>query len=111
VLDYAAKQFDVYKEFKVSRYLTAYGLVIHPAYRGRGVATEILRARVPLIKALGLNVIVNAFTGIGSQMAAKKADYEEVFTIKYVDLKNASPRFSFLSTKTEYFKIMAVKIW
>jgi GNAT superfamily N-acetyltransferase len=82
VLDYTAKQFDVFSEFKVNRYLGSYGLVINPAYRGRGIATEMLKARVPLLKALGLNVTSNTFSGIGSQIAAKKADYEDVYVIK-----------------------------
>lgn len=84
VLDYTASQVNVYEKFKVDRFLTAYGLVINPEYRGRGIATEVLNGRVPLSKALGIRVIANAFTGIGSQKAAAKAHYEEIYSIKYV---------------------------
>jgi hypothetical protein len=47
-----------------------------------GIATEMLKARVPLLKALGLNVTSNGFTGIASQVAAKNADFEDVYVIK-----------------------------
>ncbi|KAG5684339.1 hypothetical protein PVAND_013574 [Polypedilum vanderplanki] len=110
LLDYTVKQFDVYKEFKVNSYLTAFGLCIIPAYRGKGIATEMLKARVPILKALNLSVTSTAFTGTASQIAAKKAEYETVYSIKYSDLKHISPRFNFLNTKTEYFKLMALKI-
>lgn len=40
-------------------------------YRGRGIATEMLKARRPFLEALGLKVTSTAFTGIGTQKAAK----------------------------------------
>jgi hypothetical protein len=32
-------------------------------------------------------------------------------TFRYADLKNVSPQFNFLDTKTEHYKVMALKIW
>jgi RimJ/RimL family protein N-acetyltransferase len=58
------------EKFNVNRYLTAYGLCINRAYRRRGIATEMLKARVPYLKALGLTVTGTVFTGVGSQKAA-----------------------------------------
>jgi predicted acetyltransferase len=78
-MEYTTKEVDVYKRYNVESYLGAIGLLVNRAYRGRGIATEMLRARVPLLKALGLKITVTSFTGIGSQSAAKKAGYEEVY--------------------------------
>jgi RimJ/RimL family protein N-acetyltransferase len=61
---------DIMGKFNVERYLSAYGLCINSAYRRRGIATEMLRARVPYLKAFGLKVTATAFTGTGSQKAA-----------------------------------------
>jgi RimJ/RimL family protein N-acetyltransferase len=64
------KRANTFEKFNVDRYLSAYGLCINKAYRRRGIATEILKARVPYMKLFGLKVTSTAFTGIGSQKAA-----------------------------------------
>lgn len=80
-ISYAQRQFDVCQHYNVSEYLMAYGLCVDTQYRARGIATEMLKARVPYLKALGLKVTTAVFTGIGSQIAAKKAGFEENFSI------------------------------
>jgi RimJ/RimL family protein N-acetyltransferase len=80
-MSHAQQQFNVFQQYNVDEYLIAYGLCVDSTYRGRGVATEMLKARRPLLKALGLKVTTTAFTGIGSQKAAEKAGYEENFVI------------------------------
>lgn len=81
VMSYAQQQFNVFKQYNVEEYLIAYGLCVDTAYRARGIATEMLKARGPMLKALGLKVTTTAFTGVGSQKAAEKAGYEDNFTI------------------------------
>lgn len=81
-----------------------------PEYRGRGIATEILKARVPMLKALGLKVTSTAFTGIGSQKAAKKAGYKEVFVLDYAEIEKKFERFDFSKSVTKQFKTMALEI-
>ena len=72
----------MFENYNVNQYLIAYGLCVDTTYRGRGIATEMLKARAPLLKDLGLVVTTTAFTGIGSQKAAEKAGYEENFVIE-----------------------------
>ena len=81
-MEYAGSQFNPFEHFNVNEYLIAYGLCVDPAYRGRGIATEILRARLPLLKALDLKVTTTAFTSPGSQRAAFKCGYQESFVIR-----------------------------
>lgn len=81
VMSHAQEQFNVFQHYKVEEYLIAYGLCVDTTYRGRGIATEMLKARKPLLEALGLKVTTTAFTGIGSQKAAKKAGFEENFVV------------------------------
>lgn len=105
-----SKQFDAYTTFRVDKYLSAFGLCVIPEYRGRGIATEMLRARLPMIKALGIKVTSNTFSAIGSQIAAKKAGYEEAYVISYHDLEKALPDFDFSKSATKYFKTMYLKL-
>ncbi|XP_058454588.1 uncharacterized protein LOC131432368 [Malaya genurostris] len=55
------KQSDIFGRYGVDHYLSAWGLSVHPKYRGRGVATELLRARIPLCRAMGLRLTVTLF--------------------------------------------------
>ena len=103
-------QFNVYEAYNVENYLTAYGLCVNPSYRGRGIATEILRARIPVCKALGISLTSTAFTGIGSQVAAKKAGYVDDYTIDYEDVEEIFPNFDFSKSPTKNFKIMTLKV-
>jgi RimJ/RimL family protein N-acetyltransferase len=82
VMSYAQEQFSSFKHYNVDKYLIAYGLCVDTNYRARGIATEMLKARLPIMKSLGLKVTTTAFTGLGSQRAAEKAGYEENFVIR-----------------------------
>lgn len=90
--------------------MTAFGLCVNPEYRGRGIATEILKARAPILKALGLKVTSTAFTGIGSQSAAKKAGYKETYVIDYAEVQKKFDRFDFSQSATKQFKTLALEI-
>lgn len=108
VLDFCAKQFNVCKHFDVDRYLSAYGLCVDPDYRGRGIATEMLKARKPFMQAFGLKVTSNSYTGIGSQIAAKKAGYQDAYEIAYSELQRLFARFDFTNSATKTFKTMTL---
>lgn len=111
-LKYTSNLADIYGKYKIDRYLGAYGLCVNRAYRGMGIATEMLKARVPYMKEMSLKITGTAFTAIGSQVAARKAGFEDYFGISYEDLKENNPRFDFVnnSTKTKELKLMALKV-
>jgi GNAT superfamily N-acetyltransferase len=71
-----------YERHGVDKYLTAVGLVVNKKYRGLGIATEVLKARRPLLEALGLTLTSTIFTGPGSQKAALNAGYVEEYSIR-----------------------------
>lgn len=110
VMMYTTKQFDVYEAYNVDQYLTAYGLSVNSEYRGRGIATEILKARAPIFKAFGLKVTSTAFSAIGSQTAAKNVGFEEVFVISFADIEKIILAFDFSKSVTKYFKTMALHV-
>lgn len=55
--------------------------MVNREYRGLGIATEMLKARRPFLKALGLSLTSTSFTGTASQKAAQKAGYVEDYAI------------------------------
>lgn len=56
--------------------------MVNRNFRGLGIATEMLKARIPLLKAIGLSVTSTVFSVIGSQKAAKNAGFIEDFVIR-----------------------------
>lgn len=81
-VEFTCEESDIYEKYKVETYLNAYGLCVNRAYRGRSVATEMLRARIPLLKSLGLKVTATAFTTCNSQKAAKTVGFRDAFVIR-----------------------------
>jgi GNAT superfamily N-acetyltransferase len=81
-LEYTFKEADIYGTYNVDKYLGALGLLVNREYRGRGIATELLKARVPLMRSLSLQVTATCFTVIGSQAAARKAGFVDVVYVK-----------------------------
>ncbi|KXJ78967.1 hypothetical protein RP20_CCG002745 [Aedes albopictus] len=108
--EYMTKQFNIFQNYNVDRYLTAYGLAIKHRYRGRGIATEVLKARVPLCKAFGIQATATNFTAIGSQKAAEKAGFKNDFEMTYDDFAKMGPRYSFPGIKSKSLKLMTLQI-
>lgn len=101
---------NVFEKYGIEHYLTDYGLVTSKNYRKRGIATEFLKARIPILRALNLSVTSTVFTVIGSQKAAFNADYYETFAIKYTDVEKTVKGFDFNKRSCELCKIFDFKI-
>ncbi|XP_039433685.1 uncharacterized protein LOC120416077 [Culex pipiens pallens] len=107
---YVGQQFNVFERFGVDRYLTAYGLAVNRRYRGRGIATELLKARIPMCKAFGIELTATNFTAVGSQLAAAKAGFKTDFEIMYDDFAKMGPKYVFPGIQTKSLKLMSLKI-
>lgn len=107
-LKMVTKGCDVFEKFKVDKYLSAMGLCVNTNYRGRGIATEILRARVPLCKAVGVQLTSTIFSGSASQRTAEKSGFTEDFAILYKNL--TSQGFNFGQAKAKSCLLMSLKI-
>ncbi|KAG5684450.1 hypothetical protein PVAND_013684 [Polypedilum vanderplanki] len=103
-------QHDIFAKYNTDKYLTDYGMVTSHNYRQRGVATEILKARIVLMKNLNIKVTAGAFTVIGSQRAAIKANYIEGFSIKWTEVEKKFPAFDFSIANVDCCKIMEFAI-
>lgn len=73
----------------------AAGLCVDEKFRGRGIATEILKARIPLMQAIGIEVTTSVFSTLGAQKAAKAAGYDENYKVSYEALQAKFPEMDF----------------
>jgi hypothetical protein len=71
------RRFDPFEHYNVEAFLFAFGCAVHPDYRCRGIATEMLKVRPTLLRALHLKVTTSHFIGAAAQNTATKAGYEE----------------------------------
>jgi GNAT superfamily N-acetyltransferase len=109
-LKFTANQFNVFRSYNVNHYHSGLGLCINPEYRGRGIATEMMKARVSIPQRLNLKISSTPFSAIGSQTAAKNAGQKESFVISYEEIEKKFPRFDFSKCHTKYFKTMDLEI-
>ncbi|KAJ2943285.1 hypothetical protein O0L34_g12091 [Tuta absoluta] len=109
-VDLVGKAVDVFQQYEVDKYLTAYGLVIDPAWRGCSIGKEILRARIPLCKALGIKLTTTVFTAAASQAVAKKAGFVTLYEISYEELARRGFVFPGVEQDTMSSKLMALVV-
>lgn len=107
-MDFVTKQYDVFGEHDVDKYLSALGLSVRPEYRGRNIGYHILKARIPLCKEIGVKVTSTVFTAIASQTLAKKAGYELKYEITYDQLGELGWKFNDINEKS--IKLMTLRI-
>lgn len=100
------KQVDVFEHYQVDTCLDALGLAVNFRYRGRGIGTEILRARKALCTAVGIKLTSTPFTGGGSQACARKAGFEDNVRVTYEELARAG--FVFPNIKEKAMAVMSL---
>lgn len=110
LVGFVNKQFNPYETFDVPHILTSYALCVHPSYRGLGVATEMLKARIEMLKFHGLKVTSTIFSTLGAQIAAKKANFEESWPMTYDDVTKMFPSFDFSNVSTKFLKKYSLKV-
>ncbi|XP_055524503.1 uncharacterized protein LOC129718108 [Wyeomyia smithii] len=108
--EYMTDQYDVQKQYDVEYYLTAYGLAINQRYRGREIATEMLKVRVPLCRAFGIKVTATNFTALASQLAAAKVGFRTDLEVTYDDFAKMGPHYFYPGIKSKSLKLMSLKI-
>lgn len=111
VHDFALASYDLFSRYSFAdKILIAYGLSVSKNYRHRGIATEILRARIPLCKALKIPLTSTVFTAFGSQKPAEKIGFKVDFEIDYGKLAEYCDEFVFDNLDTSTLKLMSLVI-
>lgn len=78
-------------------------------FRARGIATEMIRSRAAMMKALGVPVTSSAYRVIGSQKAVEKLGHKETYKVSYAELGKSFPTFDFSKANAEFLKIYDFK--
>uniref|UniRef100_A0A182J1P0 N-acetyltransferase domain-containing protein n=1 Tax=Anopheles atroparvus TaxID=41427 RepID=A0A182J1P0_ANOAO len=110
VNEYMTETVNLFERYGVDKYLTAYGLSVNNRYRGRGIATEILKARVPICRAFGLRLTSTNFTAIGSQIPATKIGFKTDLEMRYDEFVKVNPTYTFDGIKGTSIKLMSLVI-
>ncbi|XP_055617019.1 uncharacterized protein LOC129762609 [Toxorhynchites rutilus septentrionalis] len=103
-----AKQAHIFERYGVEHYQSAWGLSVSPDYRGRGIATELLRARIPICKAMGLKISVTNFSNSGSQIPAQRVGFVDEIVVSYKELEEQG--FYFPGVSCEFNRFMSLKV-
>ncbi|KFB53669.1 AGAP004529-PA-like protein [Anopheles sinensis] len=107
---YMTDTVNLFERYGVDKYLSECGLSVNSRYRGRGIATEILKAYVPICKAFGLRLTSTNFTAIGSQIAATKVGFKTDLEMRYDDFVKVDPSLTFDGIKGTSIKLMSLVI-
>jgi ribosomal protein S18 acetylase RimI-like enzyme len=102
--------FDVFDHYNVNHFVYAHGLAISPNFRGRGIATELLKARVPFLKAHDLAITSSLFTTLDAQRAALRAGFHEDLSMSYEILQRKFSDFDFSNANCADCKLLSLKI-
>ncbi|XP_059617950.1 uncharacterized protein LOC132262640 [Phlebotomus argentipes] len=108
--DFLMNSAAVYDKYSVDKYLYAWGLYVFPKYRGMGIGGQILKARIPLGKALGFRLTTTLFTSSTSQAIAKKVGFVDDVVIPYEDLGKKEPFIQFPNISSPLIKVMSLRI-
>lgn len=111
-LKYMYDKRNIFDELKINHYLNACGLVTLPEFRGHSIGLEVLKAREPLSKAMGIPASMTLFTAIASQKLAARVGFKEWYVVSYDDLAKLDPPYIFpnISNHTKDCKTM-VKVF
>jgi GNAT superfamily N-acetyltransferase len=109
-LVFAINYVNVFERFGVTEYLSAFGLVVHPDYRGQGLGEEILKARTSLGKALGLKVTMTVFSTVEGQKCAEKAGMQVLAEIPYSIYKTEDGEEVYPISNPKALKLMAMRL-
>ncbi|PSN32095.1 hypothetical protein C0J52_23915 [Blattella germanica] len=109
VVDFGLKDVDIFNLYGVEEYMSAFGLFVHPDFRGQGLAVHLLKARFPLAQALGLKATMTFFSPVAAQVASVKAGMELIKEVVYEDYKEDG-KVVFPNIKNRSMKIMGARI-
>ncbi|XP_046742515.1 uncharacterized protein LOC124409140 [Diprion similis] len=101
---------DTTKIYGVDKYLTAFGLSVHPSYRGQGIADALLQARTDIGQAYQIPATETIFTGTASQIVASRNGFEILVEKKYTEILDDEGNVAFPGVAPKFIKVMGKKL-
>ncbi|XP_034191092.1 arylalkylamine N-acetyltransferase-like 2 [Osmia lignaria lignaria] len=110
VLD-ISKKAQVYEKYGVDRYMGAFGLSVHPSYRGSAMGGHLLRAREDVGREYNIEVTSTGFTSPISQKLAERCGFETLIEQNYEELVDEKGNLLFPGIEAKTLKIMAKRLY
>ncbi|KAL0893246.1 hypothetical protein ABMA27_014847 [Loxostege sticticalis] len=107
IMDKLFSKYDVMKDLKLDSFYDDRGVVVHPKYRGLGIAQQFLIARRKVCHEAGIPLAGAWMTSAGSQKAADRDGWDTVFEVSYeefgkevgITFENVPPTCKFMVAK------------
>ncbi|KAG7203909.1 hypothetical protein KM043_013268 [Ampulex compressa] len=106
-----SKKANIYERYNVDKYMNAFGLCVHPLYRGQALGQDIVRVREMVGREYNIAATSTVFTWPPSQKAAARNGFEVVLEKKYKDIIDEKGNEIFPNIKAEDLKIMGRKLY
>nr|XP_003700513.1 PREDICTED: uncharacterized protein LOC100876900 [Megachile rotundata] len=105
------KKAQVYEKYGVDRYIGAFGLSVHPEYRGVALGGHLLRTRVDIGREYKIPVTSTIFSSPIAQKLAERCGFETLVEQKYEDMVDEKGNPLFRGIESESAKIMARRLY
>lgn len=105
------KDAKIYEYYDTDRYMYAFGLSVHPSYRGHALGGHILNTRLQIGKEYKIPVTSTAFTSEISQKLAARCGFEVRLEKDYKQIVDNEGKEIFPNIKFKTFKVMARRLY
>ncbi|KAI4500451.1 hypothetical protein M0802_004413 [Mischocyttarus mexicanus] len=105
------KEAKIYEYYNTDRYMYAFGLSVHPFYRGHNLGVHILSAREQIGRKYNVPVTATAFTSAISQKSAARCGYEVILARDYDQMLDKEGKLMFPTIKFKTFKVMGRRLY
>ncbi|CAL7952322.1 unnamed protein product [Xylocopa violacea] len=111
VLVNLSKEANIYEKYGVDRYMSAFGLSVHPFYRGAALGAHLLNARTDIGREYKISVTSTAFTSPISQKLAARCGFETVAEKNFNEFVDEDGNEILPGIESKCLKIMAKKLY
>ncbi|XP_043515593.1 uncharacterized protein LOC122531612 isoform X2 [Frieseomelitta varia] len=104
------KEVNVFEKYGIDKYMTAFGLSVHPSYRGAALGSHLLNARVNIGREYNIPVTITAFTSPISQKLAERCGFETLIEKNYDEYVDEKGNLQFPGITAKSVKLMGKRL-
>lgn len=93
IMEFMTSQRNAFEELKIDEYLGGLGLYVLPNFRGEALGLQLLKARIPMCKALGIKSTITIFSSFISQKLAARCGFTDFWAMDYDEIIRINPHF------------------
>ncbi|XP_046828190.1 uncharacterized protein LOC124428301 [Vespa crabro] len=105
------KDAKIYEHYNTDRYMFAFGLSVHPSYRGHKLGAQILSVREQIGREYNIGVTATIFSSTISQKSAARCGFEVLLAKDYDQILNEEGKEIFPGIKFKTFKVMGRRLY